>query len=722
MPSRLRIARFLITGAVTVALIVAIAAIGLLLYGWQNDTTYRGVQVAGADLSGLSQEEAAAKISEQVKLLAPQEVQLTYDGQSWTIPVSEMGVGFDPDATARDAFAVGRSGNLWRDSRNWLDGLIGGREVPVVFTFNQDPAVARLHELAPGVTRSATNADYVFASDGSIVIDPGLHGIGIDVNQTLQDIRKRFAALSNEPVQVSTVELQPAVSEATLKPGLDNVQQTLAEPVILTLDGAKWEIPTTDLKTMISIAPDDSGPSQPAIRREALSDYIAQIEDQIHQPGKNAGVTWRESRFEVVPSVDGIDLDVDSTVDRIIASLAAGDHQVDIAVETSPAVITDADAAAIARDAEQLVAKPVTVSWNGGSADLTRDQLATAVRFEESANGSNLSVSVDAAALQAVLEPLRSQIDVAGENAELRYFGGQVQVVSAEVVGTSLNTEQSATVVAQALEQGQTTAQLVTDPVNPAVTAAMAGTISIPEMLSAGETYYAGSVANRKFNVELAVERANGALIPPGGTYSFVETVGDVDLDSGYKVGYGIVGTSNGSVSTVPSVGGGICQVSTTMFHAAFWAGMPIVERNWHLYWIPTYGQQPSGLTGLDATVDTDYGLDFKFRNATENWLAVVAWADGSTIRFELWGTNPGWNVAVDDPVVSNVVRANTEMQFEESDQLPSGQSVFVESAQDGFDVGIHRRVTKGDEVIDDVVLNSYYRPSNNVTLVGTGS
>ena len=91
------------------------------------------------------------------------------------------------------------------------------------------------------------------------------------------------------------------------------------------------------------------------------------------------------------------------------------------------------------------------------------------------------------------------------------------------------------------------------------------------------------------------------------------------------------------------------------------------------LYWIPLYGQAPSGITGLDATVDTDVGLDLKFKNTTNNWMAVVASADGTTVRFALWGTDPGWTVNVDDPVVSNVVKADTTMQYEQSDQLPSG-------------------------------------------------
>jgi vancomycin resistance protein YoaR len=369
-----------------------------------------------------------------------------------------------------------------------------------------------------------------------------------------------------------------------------------------------------------------------------------------------------------------------------------------------------------------LASRTINLTWGTNTSTLQANALAPAIRFvERPGESTKLALDVDAAALAQVLETKKSDVEVPAKDAKLRYLDGKVFVVEPEVKGTTLDIQKSAATLKTALLQGQGTAALSTTPVDPQVTAAMAGSISIKERLTSGETYYAGSVANRKFNVEHATQLVNGSLIAPGATFSFNGAVGGIDLAHGFKVGYGIVATSNGSVSTVPSVGGGVCQVSTTLFHAVFWAGMPIVERNWHLYWIPTYGQKPSGLTGLDATVDSDYGLDFQFKNTTDNWLAIVATANGSALRFELWGTNPGWTVDVDDPAISNRVKANTEMQYEESDQLPKGQTVFVEHAEDGFDVGIHRRVSKDGQVLDDVNLRSHYVPSNNVTLVGTG-
>jgi vancomycin resistance protein YoaR len=263
---------------------------------------------------------------------------------------------------------------------------------------------------------------------------------------------------------------------------------------------------------------------------------------------------------------------------------------------------------------------------------------------------------------------------------------------------------------------------IVTKDLKPQVSGDMAGSVQIRDRLAASWTEYGSSVANRYFNVELATGRANGAMVAPGAVFSFNNAVGPVTYENGYRTGYGIVGTSNGSISTIPSVGGGICQVATTLFQSVFRSGMPIEERSWHLYWIPRYGQPPSGMKGLDATVDDAYGLDFKFMNTTNDWLAVKSWTDGTNVHFELWGTNPGWEITIDQPVISNHQPASSAMVYEETDQLPAGQTVFVEHAEDGFNAMIRRVVRKDGNVIDERDFVSTYAPARNVTLVGTGS
>jgi hypothetical protein len=140
------------------------------------------------------------------------------------------------------------------------------------------------------------------------------------------------------------------------------------------------------------------------------------------------------------------------------------------------------------------------------------------------------------------------------------------------------------------------------------------------------------------------------------------------------------------------------------------------------MYWIPNYGSGPGGLTGLDATVEPDYGLDFTFHNPTSDWVAINAVADGEWITVEVWGTSQGWQVEVNGPIIENVVKADQKMHRQQSSELPRGEEVVVEHAQDGFTATINRVVRDGSgNVVDDVSLTSYYLPARNVTLVGTG-
>jgi len=213
-------------------------------------------------------------------------------------------------------------------------------------------------------------------------------------------------------------------------------------------------------------------------------------------------------------------------------------------------------------------------------------------------------------------------------------------------------------------------------------------------------------------------------MVPPGAIFSFNESLGPATLESGFKWGFGIASDGNGGLTTVPSEAGGICQVATTLYQAVFRAGLQIEERNSHSYFIPRYGSGDTGMPGLDATVD-DPSLDFKFRNTTGNWLAVTASIDPSRaiLVFELRGVDPGWKVKIDGPVITDVKKANLDIVYQESDNLPYGE-IWVEAAQDGFTSSITRTVSDpgGKVLLGPSTFVSVYQPARNVKLVRKGT
>jgi hypothetical protein len=159
--------------------------------------------------------------------------------------------------------------------------------------------------------------------------------------------------------------------------------------------------------------------------------------------------------------------------------------------------------------------------------------------------------------------------------------------------------------------------------------------------------------------------------------------------------------------------------VATTLFHAVFWSGYQVEERNTHLYWITGYNSR--GVEGLDATVDEEAGLDFRFINNTEHYLLIQSWVEGGRVVFGLYGTKPDWTVKVQPGERTDVQKASQDQIVEEEPTLSAGQRLAVEGAMDGFKMINTRTVTKAGEDPRILRLTSVYRPSRNVVLVGTG-
>ena len=146
--------------------------------------------------------------------------------------------------------------------------------------------------------------------------------------------------------------------------------------------------------------------------------------------------------------------------------------------------------------------------------------------------------------------------------------------------------------------------------------------LGITELVSQGVTYFLGSAATRVKNIATSAGKFHGVIVGPGETFSFDEFLGDVSLDQGYAEALIIF---NGR--TIKGVGGGVCQVSTTAFRAAYQAGFPIVERWPHAYRVSWYerGFGP----GLDATVFAPE-VDFKFKNDTPYHLLIETYTSST--------------------------------------------------------------------------------------------
>jgi vancomycin resistance protein YoaR len=723
MESRRRfIGGLLLFIAVLCALAMFVAGI-LLAYGQvqHGDKVFTGVESAGVDLGGETRAGAIAALSERFDAFNQQPLTFTAGESSLQATPEQLGLTFDAETTADRAYVFGRTDSLWRESRHWLDALLGGYEVEPVMAVDAATFGAWLESRAPEIVRAPRDATFIVTSGEGVVIDPGSSGIAVDVEATFERFRDRVMTFSNDPVEIVTLEIAPGTTNPELEAVYAEVQAIADDPLELAVDGNIWQIGAQDLLAMIDVRDRDEG-VQIELDRAELQSFIRPLAPSVFATPSDAGIRNDGGTFTVTPPTIGRKLDVAASVDAAMAALKSGGARVELVTAPIQPNISEQTALDAKASAEQMIAQPINVTWDGGTATLDPAMLAQAVTFNVNASRNPaITFSFDEEQMNRALALVANSVKVEGKNAELRWINGAVEVRAPESPGRELDVPATIDRIVTALEDGTSEIAIVTRDVPPAVNAAMAGNIQFPDRLQVGQTEYGSSSADRFHNVELAANRVNGAMVAPGQVFSMNAALGPVTYDSGYRTGYGIVAT-NGSISTIPSVGGGICQVATTVFQPVFFAGMPIEDRSWHLYWIPRYGNGPTGLKGLDATVDPDYDLDFTFVNSTDNWLAIKTILDGSHLTVELWGTNPGWEVQVDQPVITNVVRASQEMVYEQSSALPAGQQVFVEHAEDGFNAAIHRVVRKDGQVIEERTFNSYYAPARNVTLVGTGN
>ena len=429
----------------------------------------------------------------------------------------------------------------------------------------------------------------------------------------------------------------------------------------------------------------------------------------------------------VLHGTKSVEVDVDATTDAVIAALTSGAHSVSLDITRTSPAISDEQASAAKDLAEHLTGAGLTLTWGGKTYQLSPSQLLASLTITTDSRAKDpITLGFSPEVITSLLGPIADGINVPVKDIQLRFVNGKIKVVGQAKKGREVDVKSS---VAAAIDAGlgaKGTVPLVVKDVEPTYTSVDVSKISLKDVLGEASTYYGTSTEAKQHNIDRAAELENGWMVAPDGIFSYDANIGDVTEKNGFVTGLGIVADpSSGGIMTAPVVGGGICQVSTTIFQAAFWAGMKVEERYSHPYWIRTYGEPPSGMLGLDAMVDIeDQGsLDMQFRNTTGNWIAVVLSADEENVSVKILGKDPGWTVKIDGPEITNVVQPPTDTIVQDSPELPAGDEKQVESAQDGFDASIRRVITdKKGEVIDDYTLASTYVPSRNRILRGTGT
>jgi vancomycin resistance protein YoaR len=335
---------------------------------------------------------------------------------------------------------------------------------------------------------------------------------------------------------------------------------------------------------------------------------------------REAQLVRRGLHITIAPGAVGRQLDRAAARTVIVDALASFSRApVALPVkQVSPHVTVDS-LTATQQKASQIIAAPVTVVVGPTRLRIPRWRLATILDLP--------SLSFTGPAADKYFAQLAKSVDRAPRDATFAVNAtGKVRVVPA-VTGVELDVPRSATrILAAAEQQSNRVAQLALAERQPNRSTKAAQAMGITGTVSTYETFYGGD-PNRIHNVQLVAHLVDGKLIAPGTTFSFNAATGERSAQKGFLEAPVII---NGELQT--GLGGGVCQVSTTVFNAAYEAGLPITARTNHALYISHYP------LGRDATVNYP-DIDLKFVNDTGHWLLLRTFVGSSSLTVGLYGT-----------------------------------------------------------------------------------
>lgn len=447
--------------------------------------------------------------------------------------------------------------------------------------------------------------------------------------------------------------------------------------------------------------------------RERLGVFLNTITESVGTPPVDASVEVSGTSVQLVPPKAGTAVDGARATSKILEAFVSSERTVDLELVSQDAAISEAGAQAAFEAAKTLVSAPATLTYEKSTWTVSAADIGGWLGFRSSATSggaepgtATLECYIDSAEVSATIVPMIKQIGKIAQDASFKVSNGKVSIVPSQD-GLGLDADALALTLYQTLTgTGERTVELAMMRVEPAITTDDAKTMGIKERLSTYTTDYAASNKPRVNNIHTLADALDGTLIPPGGVFSFNETIGPRTAEKGYQEANAIV---NGKL--VPQLGGGVCQVGTTIFNSVFFSGLPVVERHNHSLYISHYPK------GRDATVSWG-GPDFKFKNDTENWVLIATAYSNSTLTISLYGTDAGYKVDYKTSDFTNL----TDYKVEEIKDatLPKGTRVIEEKGVKGRTVVVTRTVTKNGKVIRTDTFKSVYKPSTEVVRVGT--
>lgn len=436
--------------------------------------------------------------------------------------------------------------------------------------------------------------------------------------------------------------------------------------------------------------------------------HLTTIAEELNQSAEDARVRLEGTELVLEPGVEGRRMNVTATLETLQPHLYAVQSVEIVPVfETLSPQITDDEAAQALDMAHAVLAEPLTLlvadprQGDPGPWVMTPDVMASMLAIRLTEDG--VWVGLDEAALAEFLGPLAMALFRDPVNAAFHFDPATIELIldAPSVIGREMDVAASVAQINEQLQSGEHFVPLIFTETPPDyLDTVTAEELGIVELVAVGESYFTGSSSARDKNIRLGASKFQDIIVLPGQTFSFNEYLGDVTPEAGYDESYVIIGGR-----TVPGVGGGICQVATTAFRAAYFGGYPIVERWPHAYRVGYYELGGFG-PGFDATIYSPL-VDFRFTNDTPYHLLIRTEVDtaNARLRFLFYSTNTGRTVEQIGPEWGSPVPPEKSI-YEYNPELPAGTVRQVERPHDGLKATLGRIVKDGD---GNVIAEDYF-------------
>jgi vancomycin resistance protein YoaR len=459
-----------------------------------------------------------------------------------------------------------------------------------------------------------------------------------------------------------------------------------------------------------------------------LDRTVLELATEIDQPAVDAAISYNENVADFDPGQPGRALDTADLRNRLQQPLSEySNANVELLIhETRPDFYDDT---AVAQEIQQILGAPVSFYLTQPLDELDlepvilpQETLASWLRVDvhQEADGSfRQEIIVDENAVRHWLSPYADQLYRDPVNARF-YFDDatrELVLVSPHVNGRQLDLDSTVERFLSQVRTSNRSVPFALEEIVPIVHAdATATELGITELITETTTWFYGSSDARKHNIARAAANFFGIVVAPGEEFSFNKYLGSVSEADGFEEGLIIVGGR-----TIEGIGGGVCQVSTTLYQNVLLAGFPITERWEHGYMVPYYddGEGP----GMDATVFSPI-VDMKFINNTPHHLLIENYynEEFEALTFKMYSTSMGREVEKTGPVFSDVVPPPEEDVWEFDPDLPEGTVEQIDWAVEGARVSVDRVVRNADgEVMIDETIVSNYIPYPNVFRYGPG-